>query len=675
MRPFKSIHGRLYVTFRAMVDSGISEQTMHLARFRASTSWKFIDDPHDKRKVLVCYESLKDKYKLMVRNAFGDPYNSMTLEPLRHMVQRDLNAFQFYTDYTLPNGNKLPTKPDYIDIYTRQAELFNMITYVMNNKRVMKNELCMSMDVFWESIAKIVIADKYEYLPQTVDNIKKRWRKYQQQGYGSLVSNKFGNANTQKISSAEHKALLLKLIAAHHNLEDTVVASKYNEAAAQLGWGFTISAPTVRVYRRKYDMEIAASRKGKSQLIHRLRPTLMRDKPKYAGILFEYDAWTAELLFQSSGHDREGKKKIDYNVRLQMMAVYDPFNDYIVGYHIGKEKSETIRAAIKNAVDNIHRLTGRYFLVNELVTDNFGRGSMDNFYRKAAMLHRPATVGNAKSKTIESFFNRFNNEVCRDQFNTTGHNITSRKDNQPNMDWLDKHKKDLPTVEQGYMQIEMLIQKHRAPREQQWLESYQQLIAEGRVKEIDRTTYLMIFGTTDGFTNRISNAGIRKQISGVEYTYDLHNLDFRRQTFTDWTLIYDTNNLETVLAVNEDGTKRFLLAQKQSVPLAASEWRDEHHRIANKTFGFNRHIESHVTQKLSEIDEVTAKIIDQTPLKTMFIHAGQQKKALQEAQNVHDFTPIQQENTSEEGGVNALFDDVDRLFDPEFIQNLANNNL
>jgi hypothetical protein len=674
---FRNINGKLYITFKAMVDVGVSSNYLKKEICLGRPSWMSIKDPLHKSKVLICYETLKDKYKVLVHNAYGDPYQSVTLEPLRGMIRRDMAAVKFFDTYRLPNGNKLPTKPvNYPELYAHHAQLFNMISYVMENKRIMKMELCMTMDTFWESVVKIIGTDRYAYLPQTVDNIKKRWRKYQEHGYASLISSKFGNSNTLKIHTEEQKAVLLKLIAAHQNLEDTVVCNKFNQVAAEMNWGFKISAPTVRIYRKKHDMEVAASRKGKSQMIHRLRTTLKRDKPKYAGVLFEYDGWTTELLFQATTNDKTtGKKKVDYNARLQLMTVYDPYNDYIVGYHIGKENTDNIIEAIKNAVDNVYRMTGRYYLINELLTDNFGRGSLDKFYNRAAVLHRTPAVGNAKSKTIESFFNRLNKELFRTQFNTSGHNITSRKENQPNMDWMDKHKKYLPTVEQGYMQIEYLVQEHRSTREQAWLDSFNELVAQGRMHEIDRETYLSIFGSTDGNTNRLSNAGIRKCINKFEYTFDLLDMSFRRQTYTDWTIIYDTNDLSSVLAVNDDGTQSFLLQQKQSVPLAASEWTEEHHKIAQRTWGFNKHMESQVTESVVQIDARSAKVVQETALKTMFIHSGQQKKAIQNAQNVYEIEAIKHENTSEEGGVNAVFDTKKWWESDEMIEEMAKNNL
>lgn len=628
-----------------MVDCGVSESTINLAKHRNSICWKFISDPIDKRKVLISYEDLKDGYKKLIENKFGDPYEYMTLEPIKALIKRDIKALQFFENYNFSNGERLPLKPvNYVELYTRHAELFNMATYVLENKRVLKKELCMTMDTFWETLVTIVKTGDYQYLPQTTDNIKKRWRVYNTNGYQSLISNKFGNVNTAKLTTDEHIAVLLKLISAHQNLEDTIVAKKFNTVAKEHNWNFTISAQTVAVYRKKADMIIASARKGKGEFTNRLRVTLDRDKPKHAGVLYEYDGWTVELLFQDrfeikDGKDK-GKIKTTYSARMELLYVYDPFNDYIVGYYIATETSDTIKLAIKNAVDNIYKLTGKYYLFNEFVTDNFGNGSLTSFYNKVAIHHRYTAKGahkNPKDKTIEPHNNRLNNEVFRSEPNSSGHNLTSRKENQPNTDVLDANKKYFPTLEQGYQQIERLIGEYRKPREQAWLNSFNELVSLGKVQEISREMYLQIFGEVKPKTNKLTGKGIVVQIANQKYTYNLLDIGFRELTFTNWNIIFDRDNMSDILLINEDGSQRYLVSQKPTVPLALSERTEEHEHIANKINGFNKQIESHIVNGLSNINSVAMPLINQTSIKTMFIDGkGQQKGTLQQAKNVRE---------------------------------------
>jgi hypothetical protein len=172
---------------------------------RGSSNWIFVSDNEDKRKVLISYEDLRDGYKKLIENKYVNVYDYMTLEPIKALIKRDIKALQFFENYNFSNGERLPLKPvNYVELYTRHAELFNMATYVLENKRVLKKELCMTMDTFWETLVTIVKTGDYQYLPQTTDNIKKRWRVYNTNGYQSLISNKFGNVNTAKLTTDEH---------------------------------------------------------------------------------------------------------------------------------------------------------------------------------------------------------------------------------------------------------------------------------------------------------------------------------------------------------------------------------------------------------------------------------------------------------------------------------------
>ncbi|HUM50451.1 MAG TPA: hypothetical protein PK431_01500 [Chitinophagales bacterium] len=657
--PFRNIDGKLYITKKAMIELGVSDDYIRTAKSKHIKGWFFIDTKTDKS--LIGYEDLKDGYKTLITNKYGDVYDYITLTPLRDLIKRDIKALKFFESHVLPTGKKLPLNPvNYVEIYTRHAEFFNMITHVQGNKSVLKKELNLTMDKFWETLITIIKTGNYQYLPQTTDNIKKRWRVYNDKGYESLISSKFGNSNTTKLTSDEHVSVLLKLISMHQNLEDTIIAKKFNQAAAELGWNFTISASTVAVYRKKKDLIIASAKYGKGEYTNRLRVTMDRDKPKHAGVLFEYDGWTVELLFQDTyevtvGKDT-GKLKTTYTARHELLYVYDPYNDYVVGYHIGKENTNNVISAVKNAVDNIHRLTGKYFLFNEFVTDNFGNGSLTEFYNKVAVMHRYTAKGmhkNPKDKTIEPNNNRMNNEVFRTQPNSSGHNLTSRKENQPNMDILDANKKYLPTLEQGIMQIEQCIAEYRSPREAAWLNSFYELIELGRVHEISREMYLQIFGEVKPKTNKLTGRGIVIQINNRKYVYNLLDIGFRELTFTNWNIVFDRDNMRDILLINEDGSQRYLVPQKESIPLALSERTPEHDHIANQINGFNSKMKKHITENMESINTAMS-LIDQTTLKTMFIdNKGQQKNSLQNAKNVREIAAKKEEITIEDIGVDT----------------------
>ena len=70
----KLINNILYLEFAELVSCGVSANTISIAKRDNSKCWTFLNDPEDKRKVLIKYEDLKPKYKNMVFAKFGNPY-------------------------------------------------------------------------------------------------------------------------------------------------------------------------------------------------------------------------------------------------------------------------------------------------------------------------------------------------------------------------------------------------------------------------------------------------------------------------------------------------------------------------------------------------------------------------------------------------------------------------
>jgi len=90
-----------------MVACGINELYLRKAKSSGTKCWSFINDPSDRRKVLINYESLKDQYKKMVISKFGNPYEYMAKEPIRKMVKPDFKAEDHFRSYRFDNDKSL----------------------------------------------------------------------------------------------------------------------------------------------------------------------------------------------------------------------------------------------------------------------------------------------------------------------------------------------------------------------------------------------------------------------------------------------------------------------------------------------------------------------------------------------------------------------------------------
>src|SRR5438067_10342099 len=89
------------------------------AKSTGTKCWTFLNDPDDRRRVLVQYEALKEEYKKMVRELFGNPYDHMAKEPILKMVQPDQKAEAFFLSYVYSDNRFLPT--EHVTKYVKAA--------------------------------------------------------------------------------------------------------------------------------------------------------------------------------------------------------------------------------------------------------------------------------------------------------------------------------------------------------------------------------------------------------------------------------------------------------------------------------------------------------------------------------------------------------------------------
>ena len=108
----KLIDNKVFLTFQEMVQCGFSENTLKDAKRTGARCWKFMDDPEDKRKVLVSYEDLKPEYKRKVDERFGNVYDQVARLPILELVVNDAKAVEWFKGFRYDGGTK------YLDIQT-----------------------------------------------------------------------------------------------------------------------------------------------------------------------------------------------------------------------------------------------------------------------------------------------------------------------------------------------------------------------------------------------------------------------------------------------------------------------------------------------------------------------------------------------------------------------------
>ena len=104
----KLINDQLYLEFSEMVEAGVSETYLKKAKSTGTKCWEFINDPDDRRRVLIGYERLRDQYKEMVQVRWGNPYDHVIRQPILEGVVTRTEAMEFFASYTYGETGRLP---------------------------------------------------------------------------------------------------------------------------------------------------------------------------------------------------------------------------------------------------------------------------------------------------------------------------------------------------------------------------------------------------------------------------------------------------------------------------------------------------------------------------------------------------------------------------------------
>ena len=140
----KLINNILYIEFSDFLIAGWKEDAVKKANFRNGPYWMMIPNPTDKRMPLVQYDTLRPKDKQKLTDHYGDVYEHISKEPIRQLLAMDTQAELFFKDYRYAGGKVLPFEHQVK--YTTAASWLNLINSCLTNKKVIKEDLKLSVD-------------------------------------------------------------------------------------------------------------------------------------------------------------------------------------------------------------------------------------------------------------------------------------------------------------------------------------------------------------------------------------------------------------------------------------------------------------------------------------------------------------------------------------------------
>ena len=561
-------------------------------------------------------ESLPLKERTEVYKRHPDAQESAESKAFADMIEHDGAAFRFYEKYTLPDGRKLSVSK--VVEYAANVsimEAFKKCWDAHVSKRQRTGKKAVAAKEFWTRAAAALprLADRWPHsLPGSARRLQMKMAEYLEQGYACFVSGKYMNGNAAKLLNDEQVGFLASLINISNQLPDTLLADFYNVNCKLYGWS-AITPGTVGVWRRKLNLEADAARLGVTNFRNKRTMQVKRSRPTAPFLMCSLDGWTVELLYQKTRTDKKGHNVTTYTNRLTIVVVLDPCVDYPMGYAVGDHECPgLIKAALRDAAKHSRELTGQMLRYNQIQSDRYAIKSMHDLYAILGDKVTPAQAHNAKGKPVEAYFKHLNVTYCQLCSNWSGFGVTTDPMRQPNSEALNRRRHTFPD-EQGLRdQIDKMMRLEREGKRDALMKKMAALRPEHRLP-MDTETYLLNFGVETGYKNVLEGCGLRPTILGVKRDYDCFDLTFRDHAAERWTVKYDPDDLSQVLAVNEDGTRRYMLEEKYVQPMALADRSESDSRELERVREYNRQLEAMTAQRIAKHRADAEYIINNAP--------------------------------------------------------------
>ncbi|MGJ1497349.1 hypothetical protein ACR79R_08515, partial [Sphingobacterium spiritivorum] len=498
----------LYLTMPELNQAGISFGT---ARF-----WKFkIKDPNDLRCDLFPYEQIKPKYQERIKNHFGDVYIYQAHQLIKQYLNPDKTAFDFFSCYTLENGEGLPE--GHIEKYTTAAQWLNMLVEMLSVRSGFIKKYNMSRSQFWTSACAIIAAEGID-LPSSYKRLSEKVRNYIDRGYIEVIRDRFDKRNNQIITPEVGEWLIARYSSQVNKCRIEDLWLEYNQKAKINGWKLLKSDKSIYNFLHRPEVEYRwyAGRYGELEFKKKFGIKQKRDLPTWRDALWYSDGTKVNYYYKTAS---------GYAAKLIVYEIIDVYSECFLGCHFAfSEDHEAQYFAYKNAIMfSMHK-------PHEIRYDNQGgHKTLENgdFLKRLAKISHVTQPYNGNSKSIESVFGRFQTQHLFKDWYFTGQNVTAKKqESKANMELILANVKNLLSLDQVKEQYLMrrnewnneLHPKLGIPR----IEAYQKS-QNPKPYPVDYLDMIDMFWITSADHLTYYAEGIKPTIKSKEYHYEVLN--------------------------------------------------------------------------------------------------------------------------------------------------------
>lgn len=514
---------------------------------------------------LIALESLPEKYRKLAKLKFGNPEIMAQREGLLKYLEEDREAARWFGGYRIGYDENEKSLPDDVqELYCHNAAVLNAIGKYWEahciglrgrNRRPMAGE-------FWKNAAEAAQRLPKQWacdLPKNPKRLRIKYEDYKRNGYFVILSQKFGNKNTQKITPEVCDWLIAQWASFINIVTIEQLHARYNQVADSKGWKKIKSSAAIRdfLYKPEIEEQWYAARYGelayKEKFVRQHRTNL----PTYRDSLWYSDGTKLNYYYQ----DEDGKI-----ATCNVYEVMDVYSEVFLGYYISKsEDFEAQYNAYKMAV----KTSGHKPF--EIKFDNQGGhklldagGFLQNVSRHAIK----TTPYNGKSKTIESAFGRFQASYLHEEWYFTGQNVTANKlESNARTEFVLANARNLPTLAEVKTAYEVKRNawndaphpKTGIPRMEMYRTS-----ANSATQEVDFLDMITMFGIMTKDPSTYRSSGIQIEVKKQKYEFEvlgadgMPDADFNRRNIgRRFYVRYDIEDMTAVSLYEKDAADRF----------------------------------------------------------------------------------------------------------------------
>lgn len=339
-------NGKLCISMRELVDGGI----MTIPNYKQLAARKKIDIARRGDRggcALVVVDSFPPRYKEDIYTRFPDSDSVRLAGWVRSNYEIDQSAVVFFHDR---EKTGLDLKPEKIREYITNASVLNTCIRLYDNARTYQRIAGDKYD--WGKMAAAVDSLRVQFghtLPGSMLRFRKKVAEYRREGYGCLISGKFGNQSARKVDYRTER-LILGIAVLPNKPFNTNVAEMYNQFVCgeldvydpETGELFNpddftdrdgeprvLSETTINNYLNKPKNRLLIEHKlsSWSTFMHEQMPHMHRHAPEFSFSKISFD-------------DRDLPRKLkDTKARPKAYYAYDVASQCVVGFAYNRNKN------------------------------------------------------------------------------------------------------------------------------------------------------------------------------------------------------------------------------------------------------------------------------------------------------------------------------------------------